>query len=154
MTMPVRGSGPQSAEEALRLYTDRSGGPDACWPWTRGKNNALGYGRFRLGGKLLLAPRVAWAEENGPIPEGIFICHRCDNPSCCNPAHLFPGTHADNMADRDRKGRNGRVLTREIATEIFKSTETRSALCKRYGIAKSTVSDIKNKRLWLCIHDT
>lgn len=84
---------------------DRSGGPDACWPWT-GARSKHGYGIFDAGGKTLRAHRVALTLENGPIPDGMLACHRCDNPPCCNPYRcLFPGTHADNMSDRSGRGR-------------------------------------------------
>ena len=80
-----------------------------CWEWTAGKF-AGGYGAFteRLGTrhkKLRKAHRVAFALAFGEIADGLLVCHRCDNPSCCNPCHLFLGTHADNHHDRDTKGR-------------------------------------------------
>ena len=72
----------------------------ACWTWT-GKRYPTGYGRF---GKHY-AHRVAYELAYGPIPEGMHVCHSCDNPPCCNPAHLWIGTPKDNMQDRERKGR-------------------------------------------------
>jgi hypothetical protein len=75
-----------------------------CHEWTACKLKE-GYGQFRLGNKMKLAHRIAWARENGEIPEGMCVCHKCDNPSCVNPGHLFLGTHQDNMDDKKFKGR-------------------------------------------------
>lgn len=77
---------------------------EECWNWlasSRGK----GYGAFKLNGKVVDAHRVSWILHNGEIPENIFICHKCDNPSCVNPDHLFLGTHSDNMNDAYNKKR-------------------------------------------------
>lgn len=76
-----------------------------CWEWTA---NALksGYGRFKLDGKQMYAHRVAYELMVGLIPPGVKVRHKCDNPPCVNPDHLELGTHADNMRDRDERGRN------------------------------------------------
>lgn len=80
--------------------------PDACWNWTGAKDRD-GYGRFHIGlsrGSNVLAHRLAFMLEHKEAPEA--VCHRCDNPSCCNPSHLFGGTRTDNNQDMARKGRN------------------------------------------------
>ena len=87
-------------------------GPDECWPWT-GHRSALGYGRIQneQGTRPLVASRAVWELAHGMILPGFFVCHTCDNPPCCNLAHLFLGTHKDNMADQKAKGRHFRGET-------------------------------------------
>lgn len=76
-----------------------------CWEWT-GLKHPTGYGRVQWDGSGGYAHRAVWVIKYGAIPDGMHICHRCDNPGCVNPDHLFLGTVADNMHDRDNKGRN------------------------------------------------
>lgn len=78
---------------------------DVCWPW-RGTKNTQGYGWIRFQGGNWRAHRLAWVFTVGKIPEGMLVCHKCDNPSCCNPKHLFLGTHRDNSLDKYAKGRD------------------------------------------------
>ena len=75
-----------------------------CWNWVGGKGNN-GYGRIRINDKFYLPHRASYVIFVGDIPEGMCVCHKCDNPSCINPEHLFVGTRNDNMQDALRKGR-------------------------------------------------
>jgi hypothetical protein len=94
-----------TTEERFWRYVDRSGGPDACWEWT-GARLAAGYGVFApRHHKLVYAHRFSYTLNHGPIPEGLWVLHRCDNPPCVNDAHHFLGTAMDNSQDRDDKGR-------------------------------------------------
>jgi HNH endonuclease len=78
--------------------------PNDCWKWVGAKSR--GYGGLTLRGESFSAHRLSYQLHHGPIAEGMFICHRCDNPECCNPKHLFQGTPADNVRDMISKGRH------------------------------------------------
>lgn len=84
------------------------GADELCWPW-RLKVNRDGYGIYSMAGSRVLAHRIAWASKNGAdLPAGMVVMHTCDNPRCCNPAHLKLGTQTENIRDRDAKGRTPR----------------------------------------------
>lgn len=85
-------------------------GLNGCWLWSGGVN-ADGYGTARFGNRTDLAHRISWRVHRGPIPAGAHILHYCDTPPCVNPTHLFAGSHADNMADRQAKGNTAAKLT-------------------------------------------
>ena len=131
-------------------------GPDECWEWQAYKNPG-GYGTIGYKRTVLLAHRVAWELTNGSIPNEQCVLHRCDNPSCVNPAHLFLGTLADNNADMERKGRcrkargeasGGAKLTREQVLEIRDDPRTQRALGRIYGVEHSTIGCIKRRVKW------
>lgn len=88
--------------ERIWPRVDRTGD---CWEW-QGARQMTGYGMIDIHGRRKFVHRVVYELLHGPIPPGLFICHHCDNPSCVRPEHLFLGTPADNMHDRDRKGRS------------------------------------------------
>ncbi len=94
------------------------GAPDECWEW-RGTRSKKGYGRIQVGtlarSMVVLVHRLAWEATHGPIVDALCVLHRCDNPPCCNPAHLFLGTRADNNADKLAKGRQPRGETHQTA---------------------------------------
>jgi hypothetical protein len=90
-----------TTEEAFWARVVKTG--DGCWQWT-GVTNEWGYGRL-VPPHNVLAHRFSWTLHFGAIPEGMLVCHTCDNPSCARPGHLFLGTVADNNRDRDAKGR-------------------------------------------------
>ena len=104
-----------SAEDRLSEGLMEVEGPlsTPCWEWVKSLHSK-GYGQIWFNGKLWLVHRLSWFLHNGPIPDGMLICHHCDNRPCGNPTHLFLGTDADNIHDMMTKGRyvNGRTLNR------------------------------------------
>ena len=99
---------PRGAPVLERIFAraDRGG---ECWVWTLAVDRD-GYGKVQVKGRTLRPHRVVYETLVGPIPEGLVVCHRCDNPRCVRPDHLFLGTQAENIADRDAKGHTARGL--------------------------------------------
>jgi hypothetical protein len=129
-----------------------------CWNWTRGKDSD-GYGVTNLFGKTRKAHRVAYEAWNGKIPEGMCVCHRCDNRSCVNPEHLFLGTNRDNIDDCLKKGRwtsirgsknPANILSEEDVLNIRRAFGRSSGgeLARAYGVTPSSICDIKRGRTW------
>lgn len=92
---------------AMRLVRRLTTWGDGCWEQRSGQTSSRGYGCVVLNGERYTAHRAAYALVNGPIPAGMCVCHRCDNPRCIRPSHLFLGTQRENMRDREAKGRSG-----------------------------------------------
>lgn len=137
---------------------DRSSGRESCWPWTA-CTTRRGYGRYSYKEKMLSSHRVSYELTYGSIPDGLCVCHRCDNPSCVNPSHLFLGTHTDNMRDKIKKGRsksvapkgekNGQAkLTESQVLTIRTDTRTQRVIAKDFGICQSSVMYIKSGLGW------
>jgi hypothetical protein len=124
-------------------------GPDGCWEW-QGSRHAKGYGRIGVEGHNLKTHRVTYTETFGPIPSGMHILHTCDNPPCCNPAHLRLGSNADNVADKVSKGRHGMKITptQAEAIRVRIGTQTQRSLAREFGITQAMISRIKTGLAW------
>lgn len=133
-----------------------------CWVWT-GQIIRAGYGCFNFAKRKFFAHRASWEIHNGPIPKGQWVLHRCDNPPCCNPDHLFLGTRSDNAKDCVTKGRMpwNRVrvpqpgvgnpmakLSEQQVREIKASTRPQKHLAAEYGVSPQLIHKIRDGRLW------
>ena len=132
---------------------------EACWNWTA-RRTPQGYGRFGVNGVNKLAHRVSYEMFKAPITDGLHVLHRCDNPSCVNPDHLWLGTNAENVADKVAKGRepshigesnNHSKLTAQDVLAI-REAASRGAnqyrLAEQYEIAQAHVSSIVRRKAW------
>lgn len=131
-----------------------------CWLWT-GCLSGGRYGGLRVNGRMERAHRVSYKLYKGPIPEGMFVLHKCDIPSCVNPNHLFLGTHADNMAGRNAKNRQAKLkgeshgcakLTAAAVLEIRRILKTcgrtPAELSVIFDVSQMTISRIKRDQNW------
>lgn len=136
----------------------RVGEKDECWPWLLSKHKC-GYGRYQVNGCFIGSHRIAFILTFGPMERGICACHKCDNPSCCNPDHLFPGTRSENNSDMRSKlrhnigERNGSaVLTPELVQEIRKkyipNVHGCFKLAKEFGVNHMTIHAIVTNQHW------
>ena len=155
--MVRRGS---SAAERLELLLDKSVGENECWPFTGGTSGA-GYGFIMINRVMKAVHRVAYEESYGPIPDGLFVLHSCDNPPCANPRHLRVGTLQDNMDDkviRNRQYRPKGELTktakltsdevREIHALFNSGVFSRKELAKKFDVSRSAIEMILLGKRW------
>src|SRR3990167_546719 len=131
---------------------------DECWEWQK-YIDTQGYGQMQLHGDVVRTHRAAWLLLVGPIPDGMFVCHECDNRRCINPAHLFLGTQDDNMKDAASKGRikrgarhwNAKLTkdkVREIRALAQSSRLSNPEIAARYGVTNGTVQAALARRTW------
>lgn len=163
---------PRPLAERFNERVDRTAGPDGCWIWTATADRR-GYGMIKANNRSLRASRVSYELYIGPIPPGMFVCHRCDTPRCVNPQHLFLGTPGENSRDMQRKGRaahgdthgkrtkpeqtargerHGRAKLTEGDVRAIRQRaatgDTRRSLADAYGINKSTIDRILTGKYW------
>ena len=152
------------APKSIEMIRDRFwsrvaiGAPDQCWPW-RGRVDPNGYGRFDYRDRPYVSHRIAFMLSRGE-PGTLSVCHSCDNPPCCNPAHLWLGAQTDNNRDRDTKGRlkpgkppqgsksNLAKLSEAAALEIFHSKDNGPILGRKFGVTRDAIYRIKKGQTW------
>lgn len=144
--------GMDKTEQGRRLIACIRVNPETdCWEW-QGSRQAFGYGGIQVDGKKWRTHRLSYFVFVGALPEGMLVCHKCDNPPCVNPSHLFLGTHSDNMMDASKKGRIGagdHHWTRRIPERLLtrkKSDTTNMRRGERHGIAKLTAEKVREIR--------
>lgn len=140
-----------------------------CWEWIGAIRGKCGYGALKINGKTVSAHRYSYELHKGPILNGLFVCHSCDNKKCINPDHLFLGTNSDNMKDAYQKNRlqvpdgskkfalnhkpKNRKLQEEQVEEIKLAITTRgsttlSAIAQKYGVGEHVIKDISSGRTY------
>ncbi len=132
-----------------RLWADvEKGGADDCWPW-KGATNNHKHGQFTLNRTGYYAHRVSFELANGPIPDGLMVCHHCDNPPCCNPAHLYAGNARQNRMDAINRNRISIFLSPENVALIRKARAAGisvSRIAARLNVPWITVRNVERGR--------
>ncbi|WFG54200.1 putative HNH endonuclease [Myxococcus phage Mx9] len=133
---------------------------EGCWEWQGGRQ-VTGYGIFGVPGRTTSTHRFSWELHNGPIPKGMLVCHRCDNPPCVRPDHLFLGTPSDNMVDKARKGRHNAPSGSEVWISKLTEADVRAIrekhaagkagfkrLAKEYGVTPMAIANVCYGTTW------
>ncbi len=130
---------------------------ELCWLWTISAGHN-GYGRFQVAGKIKRAHRLAWEFSYGPIPQRINVLHSCDTPLCCNPEHLFLGTHQDNVNDCFRKNRQAKGSTQHLSKltapdvvqirQLYLQNLPITRIAAQFSVSPSCIYDIVLGRTW------
>lgn len=132
--------------------------PNGCIEWD-GNKNKNGYGMISISNKRHQITRLIYTMRIGPIPDNMFVCHRCDNPNCINPSHLFLGSALDNSTDMVQKGRqakgnkngNSKLDEEKVITirSLHKNGYSLKEISRQFNISKANTSDIVNRKTWI-----
>jgi hypothetical protein len=148
----------QVTKERFWQRVDCSGGSQACWPWIGTKR--YGYGFLKILKKPVRVHRFSWQIHVGPIPDGLHVLHKCNNPACVNPSHLYVGTDQDNMNDKIRAGRQNHPFGSRIANAILNDDivrsirarhangETRTEIARDLGLKRNNVDQVIYRQRW------
>ena len=143
----------------MKRFWDKVDKSGDCWVWMASIDSS-GYGHLGIDGKTARAHRVSWVLAHGPVPDGLYVLHRCDNRKCVNPEHLFLGTHSDNMRDMKVKGRQisrcGEAhplagmtdATAWLIKGLRRAGFSLQELSKRFEVSVPVISSIANGRTW------
>jgi hypothetical protein len=162
--LPKKGPKPRSIEERFWNKVNKHGPihpilGTPCWIWGKG----LGYGTLKDSKRKISSHRLSYELHFGALPKGVFVCHHCDNPPCCNPKHLFIGSHSDNLKDMASKGRgrknydiNGESnpaakLTTPQVLEIRRLADEktpRKQLAKQFNVSLPLIEKIISRSVW------
>lgn len=141
---------------------------NGCWEWL-GCKTQDGYGVIYFEGKRYYTHRLAWTITEGRIPDGLLVCHHCDNRICCNPSHLFVGTPKDNTHDMIKKGRCSWIVHKErkpkkvrshrklnpekviLIRELFEDGYSQTRIAGMFNVSCATVSQIVNRKMWITV---
>lgn len=148
---------PANTADRLAAYT--APGENGCLEFIG--TLSMGYGKIRVNGKKVAAHRLAYILAKGPIPEGLFVLHSCDNPACVNPEHLFVGTQKDNVNDMILKGRQAQVRGELQARSILKVEQVKeikrllqsqslsyTEIANRYNVSNAVIKGIAYGKNW------
>ena len=161
--MKIRGQVVYSHEDRIKNLSVKNKNT-GCWEWTGTLRK--GYGRLIIGSrtektrKSVSAHRLSYETFNGKITDGMFVCHKCDNPSCVNPEHLFLGTRQDNVNDREAKNRNNHALGESVGSSKLTKNDVKEAIKMRnngktyqsianyFSVHKKTIMNIIKQKTW------
>lgn len=156
MHRPIKGAATPHEVFTYWLERSKSAAPEKCWLW-KGPRDRSGYGKFWWGDRYRLAHRYSFELHNGPIAEGMVVCHRCDAARCVNPAHLFLGTRQENTHDAAFKGRLHTRLRPEQVRLLRKAfpggKATQQEWADAFGVNQGTISRVLSGEAWWHVED-